>query len=124
LSLLVEGSIDPVQKLAGYYEMDFLGTGAASNYNQSNSWDLRLRQAHLTYDNSATGFHLMAGRGWSMATPDRNKTLNELAALARFANESEVAVTRRQNDGFLSRCADWARCPGALPPMRMTALWV
>ena len=68
LSLLAEGTIDPAQKLAGYYEMDFLGTGVTSNYNQSNSWDLRLRQAHLTYDNSNTGFHLMAGQGWSMAT--------------------------------------------------------
>ena len=68
LSLLVEGSIDPTEKLAGYYEMDFLGTGITSNYNQSNSWDLRLRQAFLTYDNTGYGFHLMAGQGWSMAT--------------------------------------------------------
>jgi hypothetical protein len=68
LSLLVEGTVDPAQKLAGYYEMDFLGTGVTSNYNQSNSWDLRLRQAFLTYDNSDWGFHLMAGQGWSMLT--------------------------------------------------------
>ena len=68
ISLLAEGTIDTTQKLAGYYEMDFLGTGVTSNYNQSNSWDLRLRQAHLTYDNSVYGFHLMAGQGWSMAT--------------------------------------------------------
>jgi hypothetical protein len=68
LSLLVEGSVDPVQKLAGYYEMDFLGTGVTSNYNQSNSWDLRLRQAYFTYDNSDWGFHLLAGQGWSMLT--------------------------------------------------------
>ena len=45
LSLLVEGSIDPTEKLAGYYEMDFLGTGITSNYNQSNSWDLRARRS-------------------------------------------------------------------------------
>jgi len=68
LSLLVEGTVDPMQKLAGYYEMDFLGTGITSNYNQSNSWDLRLRQAYFTYDNSEWGFHLLAGQGWSMAT--------------------------------------------------------
>jgi hypothetical protein len=68
LSLLVEGAVSPAEKLAGYYEMDFLGTGITSNYNQSNSWDLRLRQAFFTYDNSDSGFHFMAGQGWSMAT--------------------------------------------------------
>jgi len=68
ISLLVEGTVDPVQKLAGFFEMDFLGTGITSNYNQSNSWDMRLRQAHLTYDNSDWGFHLLAGQAWSMAT--------------------------------------------------------
>ena len=68
LSLLVEGTVDPAQKLAGYYEMDFLGAGITSNYNQSNSWDLRLRQAYLSYDNSDWGFHLLAGQGWSMLT--------------------------------------------------------
>ncbi len=68
LSLLIEGGVDPAQKLAGYFEMDFLGTGVTSNYNQSNSWDMRLRQAFFTYDNSDSGFHLMAGQGWSMAT--------------------------------------------------------
>jgi hypothetical protein len=38
LSLLVEGNIDPKQKLTGYFEMDFLGSGVTSIYNQSNSW--------------------------------------------------------------------------------------
>jgi len=52
ISLLVEGALDPVQKLAGYYEMDVLGTGITSNYNQSNSWAPRLWQGYLTYDNS------------------------------------------------------------------------
>jgi hypothetical protein len=68
ISLLVEGTLDPVQKLAGYYEMDFLGVGVTSNYNQSNSWAPRLRQAHLTYDNGDWGFHLLAGQAWSMLT--------------------------------------------------------
>jgi hypothetical protein len=68
LSLLVEGTIDPMQKVAGYYEMDFLGAGITSNYNQSNSWAPRLRQAFFTYDNSDSGFHLLAGQAWSLAT--------------------------------------------------------
>jgi hypothetical protein len=68
LSLLVEGAIDPMQKVAGYYEMDFLGVGVTSNYNQSNSWSPRLRQAFFTYDNNDSGFHLLAGQAWSMLT--------------------------------------------------------
>src|SRR5208282_4060242 len=50
ISLLVEGALDPVQKLSGYYEMDFLGVGVTSNYNQSNSWAPRARQLYWTYD--------------------------------------------------------------------------
>jgi hypothetical protein len=41
ISLLVEGNIDPFQKLSAYYESDFLGVGTTSNYNQSNSWAAR-----------------------------------------------------------------------------------
>jgi hypothetical protein len=68
ISLLVEGTIDPAQKLAGYYEMDFLGVGITSNYNQTNSWAPRLRHGYLTYDNSDWGWHLLAGQSWSMLT--------------------------------------------------------
>lgn len=71
LSLLVEGSVDPVHKLSGYYEMDFLGVGTTSNYNQSNSWAPRLRQAYLTYDDTGWGFDLLAGQSWSLLTQDQ-----------------------------------------------------
>ena len=68
ISLLVEGNLDPWQKLTDYYESDFLGAGTASNYNQSNSWPLRLRHAYFTYDNSGWGFHFLAGQSWSLLT--------------------------------------------------------
>jgi hypothetical protein len=71
ISLLVEGSIDPYQKLSGYYESDFLGVGNTSNYNQSNSWAPRLRHAYFTYDNTGWGgwgFHILAGQTWSLLT--------------------------------------------------------
>jgi hypothetical protein len=68
ISLLVEGNLDPVQKLAGYYEMDFLGVGVTSNYNQSNSWAPRLRQAYFTYENTDWGWHFLAGQTWSLLT--------------------------------------------------------
>ena len=67
ISLLMEGNIDPYQKLSGYFETDFQGTGTTSNYNQSNSWALRLRQGYFTYDNTGwggMGFHILAGQAW------------------------------------------------------------
>lgn len=66
ISLLIEGTIDPQNKLAGYFETDFLGAGTTSNYNQSNSWAPRLRHAYGTYDNSDWGFHFLAGQTWSI----------------------------------------------------------
>jgi hypothetical protein len=71
ISVLVEGALDPVQKLSGYYETDFLGVGTTSNENQSNSWAPRLRQAYFTYDNSYWGWHFLAGQAWSLLTPNQ-----------------------------------------------------
>jgi hypothetical protein len=71
ISLKVEGNLDQYQKLWGYYEMDFLGAGTTSNYNQSNSWAPRLRQAFFDYDNSFSGFHFLAGQAWSLLTQNQ-----------------------------------------------------
>jgi hypothetical protein len=71
LSLLAEGALDPVQKLSGYYEMDFFGVSVVSNYNQSNSWAARLRQGYFTYDNTEWGFHVLAGQAWSLLTQNQ-----------------------------------------------------
>ena len=71
ISLLVEGQIDPYQKVSGFYESDFLGVGVTSNYNQSNSWAPRLRHAYLTYDNTGWGFHFLAGQTWSLLTQNQ-----------------------------------------------------
>jgi hypothetical protein len=71
LSLLAEGQIDPAQKLAGYFETDFQGVGTTSNYNESNSWAPRLRQAYGTYDNSDWGFHVLGGQSWSLLTQNQ-----------------------------------------------------
>jgi hypothetical protein len=71
LSLLAEGVLDPVQKLSGYFEMDFQGVGVTSNYNQSNSWVPRARQLYFTYDNTEWGFHFLGGQAWSLLTQNK-----------------------------------------------------
>jgi hypothetical protein len=68
ISLLAEGNLDPYQKLSGYFEVDFRGAANSSNYVESNSWAPRLRQAFGQYDNTGTGFHVLAGQAWSMLT--------------------------------------------------------
>jgi hypothetical protein len=70
-SVLATGDIDPVQHLQGYFEMDFLGAGVTANSRESNSYNLRVRQAFVAYDNDDWHVHFMAGQGWSMLTQDR-----------------------------------------------------
>ncbi len=71
ISLLAEGQVSPNQKIAGYYESDFLGVGTTSNSFESNSYVPRLRQAYLTYDNNSLGLHVLAGQAWSLLTLNR-----------------------------------------------------
>ncbi len=71
LSLLAEGEITKDQRVAGYFESDFLGVGTTSNSNESNSYVPRLRQAYLTYDNDQWGAHVLAGQSWSLLTLNR-----------------------------------------------------
>ena len=68
ISLLATANVDPVEKLAAYFETDFQGTGPSSNSNESNSYNLRLRQAYATYDNSELGLHGLGGQAWSLLT--------------------------------------------------------
>ncbi len=72
LSLLVKGDPTPEQHLAAYFETDFQGTGPSSNSNESNSYNLRLRQAYATYDNDPMGLHVLGGQAWSLLTMFRN----------------------------------------------------
>lgn len=79
LSLLVQGEYEPTV-LSGYVEIDFLGTGTA-NSNESNSYNPRMRNVYATVDMNDTGWHVLAGQNWSLATLNskgitpRNETL-------------------------------------------------
>ncbi len=61
LSLLTQGDVDPVTHLAGYVETDFLGAAQTANFNESNSYNLRVRHLYLTADSDFFGAHLLAG---------------------------------------------------------------
>jgi type II secretory pathway pseudopilin PulG len=99
LALKASGDIDPLQHLAAYYEMDFLGAGVTANSRESNSYNLRVRQAWLGYDNDNWHFHLMAGQGWSMLTQDR-------VGIAPLYENVPLTIDAQYVAGF-----NWARQP-------------
>jgi len=68
LSLLAQGDVDSSTHLAGYYEMDFLGGAQTANSNESNSFNLRIRNIYGTIDWDSLGLELLAGQSWSLAT--------------------------------------------------------
>ncbi len=67
----VEEDPDEVTKLRANVTVDFLGAAPTSNYNESNSWTPRLREAWAAYDRKDWGFELFAGQSWSMVVPDK-----------------------------------------------------
>jgi len=68
LAGLVEGQPDAATHVAGYVETDLLGAAPTANSNESNSYNVRLRQFYGTYDRADWNFHLLFGQAWSLAT--------------------------------------------------------
>jgi hypothetical protein len=99
LSLMVDGKVGET-KLAGYYEMDWLGTGVTSNNRQSNSYVVRQRQIWGRAE-FANGFSFSAGQMWSLATENR-KGIRNLQEWIPLTIDPQYVV------GF-----DWQRAYGA-----------
>ena len=68
VALLIEAPITPNILASSYGEFDFLAAGATSNSNESNSYVPRIRHLYGTLDFIDTGFHVLAGQNWSLAT--------------------------------------------------------
>ncbi len=68
LTGLVTADPDKLTKLRAYVSVDFQGGAPTSNYNESNSWVPRLREAWASYDRSDWGFEVLAGQAWSLLT--------------------------------------------------------
>lgn len=68
VSLLAEGQINQNTGVKGYLESDFLGAGASSNSQESNSYTPRLRQAFVELDRNDYGFQVVGGQTWSLVT--------------------------------------------------------
>lgn len=99
IALKMTGDIDPAQHLAGYYESDWLGAGVTANSRESNSYNLRLRQAWFSYTNDAWATHFSAGQMWSLATQNRVGILNG-------TENTPLTIDAQYVAGF-----NWARQP-------------
>lgn len=100
LSLLAQGDVDSDTHLAGYYEMDFLGAAQSANSNESNSFNLRIRNIYGTIDWDSLGLELLAGQSWSLVTAN-TKGITPRNELVPATIEAQYVV------GF-----NWARQPG------------
>jgi len=67
-----DGQISTTQMIKAYFEMDFLGAATTANSRESNSYNPRIRQAFLSYDDTYYGWHVLAGQAWSLVTQNRN----------------------------------------------------
>jgi len=70
ISIKAEGDINDSTHVTGYYETDFLGGAQTANMNESNSFNLRMRQLWSSIDWNDYGLHLLAGQAWSLLTLD------------------------------------------------------
>lgn len=70
LSIKAEGDINDSTHVTGYYETDFLGGAQTANMNESNSFNLRIRQLWTNIDWNDYGLHLLGGQAWSLLTLD------------------------------------------------------
>jgi hypothetical protein len=99
IALKVTGDIDPAQHLKGYYESDWLGAGVTANSRESNSYNLRIRQAYFEYDNDLWGFHFAPGQQWSLLTQDR-------VGMLPGSENTPLTIDAQYVAGF-----NWARQP-------------
>jgi len=79
LSLTATGQLSNA-KITGYYEADFLGVGANSNNNQTNSYPLRQRQAYVqsAFNN---GWTITGGQMWTLLTETKHGVDNRTEAV-------------------------------------------
>ena len=107
VTMLVQGDVSSDLHLAMYGEMDFLGGAQTANSNESNSFNLRIRNIYTTADWDSMGLEILAGQSWSLVT------LNSHGITPR--NEVPPATIEAQYAvGF-----NWAR----QPQIRITKNW-
>jgi hypothetical protein len=107
LTVMAQGDVDSDTHLTFWNEMDFLGAAQTANSNESNSYNLRIRNMYTTIDWDSLGLQLLAGQNWSLATANTHGITprNELVP---------TTIDAQYVVGFV-----WAR----QPQLRITKNW-
>jgi len=101
ISGLLSTDVDKDTHLSAYVESDFLGASDVSNSRESNSYLPRLRQFFATIENSAWGFHFLAGQAWSLITTN-------MVGITPRSEQVPLTIDAQYVPGF-----NWARTPQA-----------
>lgn len=99
-SLLAQGPHTGALSAEGYLESDFLSSGVSSNSAESNSYTLRIRHFYGVLRSSDTGWYLLAGQSWSLAT------LYTTAELRPRSEQIPLTIDAQYVAGF-----NWTRNP-------------
>ena len=71
ISGMVQAKPDDVTTLTAYAETDFISAAPTANSVESDSYNLRLRQAYAVYDRSDLDFYVLGGQAWSLLTLEK-----------------------------------------------------
>jgi hypothetical protein len=107
LTVMAQGDVDSDTHLTFWNEMDFLGAAQTANSNESNSYNLRIRNMYTTIDWDSLGLQVLAGQNWSLATAN-TKGITPRNELVPTTIDAQYVV------GFV-----WAR----QPQIRVTKNW-
>ncbi len=100
ISGAVEADPDELTRLRASVIVDFQGGAPTSNYNESNSWVPRLREAFATVDRSDWGFQFLGGQTWTLLTMNKK-------GVDAYAPNIPLTIDAQYVPGF-----NWARQPG------------
>ncbi len=111
LTIMATGDVDSGTHLTFWNEMDFLGAAQTANSNESNSYNLRIRNMYTTIDWDWLGLQLLAGQNWSLATANTHGITprNELVPATidaqyvvgfNWARQPQLRLTKNWNKEF------------------------
>jgi hypothetical protein len=111
LTVMAQGDVNADTHITFWNEMDFLGAAQTANSNESNSYNLRIRNMYTTIDWDSLGLQLLAGQNWSLATANTHGITprNELVPATIdaqyvvgfvWARQPQIRVTKNWNKEF------------------------
>jgi hypothetical protein len=111
LTIMATGDVDSDTHLTFWNEMDFLGAAQTANSNESNSYNLRIRNMYATINWDSLGLELLAGQNWSLVTANTHgiSPRNELVPTTidaqyvvgfNWARQPQLRITKNWNKEF------------------------